>query len=164
MSLCTVFCACPLSIHTYKENYCRLWRLCMKGRTCLCGYRQCLGTVFVLKIFHSLQTIRSGKSTRVLVISPMASLIVDHVQNLWNISVKAFIMSSITGIVAVAKELQEPVWVSSLLFWAPESLRKSKWRKVLKNLLNLCSSLIASIDIEWHWQVILILFVICLET
>ena len=45
-----VFCACLLSFNTYmyKENYCRLLRLCTKGRTCLCDYWQGLGTAICI--------------------------------------------------------------------------------------------------------------------
>ena len=51
------FCACLLSFNTYKEKYCHLWRLCMKGWTCLCNCRQGLRTAYVIKFFHSIQTV-----------------------------------------------------------------------------------------------------------
>ena len=82
---------------------------------------------------HKLGSIRSGKSMGVLVISPMVSLIVGHVQKLQDLSAKASIISSSTVNCSSGSRITRNR--SSLLFCAPESLVKSRWRKALKNPL-----------------------------
>ena len=106
------FCARLFSFNTYKEKSCRLWRFCTKGRTCLCSYRQGLRTADCYQVLpfvsgHKLGSIRSEKSIGVLVISPMVSLIVDHIQKLRDL--RGWLPSSHPAlwIVAVVQELQE---------------------------------------------------------
>ena len=84
---------------------------------------------------HKLGLIRSGESIGVLVISPMVSLIVVYVQKLrdLHVAVKASIISSSTVNCCSGSRVTGN-W-SSPLFWAPESLMKSRWRKALKNPL-----------------------------
>ena len=72
-----------------------------------------------------------SKSSAVLVISPLVSLMVYLVQKLRGRHAKTFISSSCTGIVAMAQELlatDSSLQHNRLFFCAPESLMKGKWR------------------------------------
>ena len=77
-----------------------------------------------------------GKSSAVLVISPLVSLMVDQVQKLPSRDAKTFISSSCTGVVAMAQELlatDSSLQHNRLFFCASESLMKGKWREALEN-------------------------------
>ena len=61
---------------------------------------------------HKLGPIGSGKSSTVLVISPMVFLMVDQAKKLWDLNVKVSIFSSSTGTVARAtgNQFKSPAW------------------------------------------------------
>ena len=101
---------------------------------------------------HKLGLIGTGKSSAVLVVSPLVSLMVDQVQKLRSRCAKASIISSGAGIVAVAQELlatDASLQHDSLLFCAPESLMKRRWREALENPL-VSSRIVAVILDEAH--------------
>ena len=114
----------------------------------LCGYRRGLGTsslcyqILPFVFHHTPGLIGSGKSSAVLVISPLVSLMVDQVQKLRSRDAKTFINSSFTGIVGLAQELlatDSSLQHNRLFFSAPESLMKGKWREALENpLVSFC--------------------------
>ena len=119
----------------------------MKGRTFLCGYLRDLGTSSLcyhspFVFHHTPGLIGFGKSSAVLVISPLVSLMVDQVQKLRSRDAKTYISSSCTGIVAMAQELlatDSSLQHNRLFFCAPESLMKDKWKEALENpLVSIC--------------------------
>ena len=82
---------------------------------------------------HKLGLIGSGSSSLVLVISPLLSLMVDQVQSLRSRGAKSSIITSGPGIVAELLATDSNFLSDTLLFCAPESLVKNRWREVLKN-------------------------------
>ena len=81
--------------------------------------------------------------------SPLVSLMVDQVQKLRSRGVKVSVISSSTGIMAMAQELlatDSSLQHDSLLFCAPESLMKSRWREALEN--PLVSSRIVAVMVD----------------
>ena len=82
---------------------------------------------------HKLGLVSASKSSTVLVVSPLVSLIIDQVQNLRKRGVKSSILTSTS---AVSKEFlatDESLTSDSLLFCAPEAISMSKWRDALEN-------------------------------
>ena len=83
-----------------------------------------------------------GKSSAVLIISPLVSLMVDQVQKFRSRDTKTFISSSCTRIVGMAQELlatDSSLQHNRLFFCAPKSLMKGKWREALENpLVSVC--------------------------
>ena len=78
------------------------------------------------------------KSSAVLLISPLVSLMIDQVQKLRSQGAETFISSSCTGIVAMDQELlatDSSFQRNRLFFCAPESIMKGKWREALENPL-----------------------------
>ena len=91
-------------------------------------------------IDHKLGLIDSRKSSTVLVVSPLVSLVLDQLQRLQYRDAKASIVTSGTGIMAASKKLlatDSSVLSDSILFCVPESLVKSRWREAFEDLVVL---------------------------
>ena len=120
-----------LSFNTYKENYCRLWRLCTKrteghlylptnkAQSSIC----CQVLPFVSH--RQLGPIHCGKCISVLVISLVVSLITE-LHKLRTLSADASIIWFRTELHQWLKTYSKLIQVSSLFFWAPASLMVKK--------------------------------------
>ncbi len=80
---------------------------------------------------YKLGLVGSGKTSAVVVVSPLVSLMVEQVQNLRSLGVKASIITSGSGSI-VTPDLQTAdsnLLTDSLFYCAPEALFGAKWRE-----------------------------------
>ena len=82
---------------------------------------------------HKLGLIGSDRNSAVLIISPLISLMVDQVQSLRIRGAKSSIISSGTAIAENLLATDSSLLSDSLLFCAPESLMKIRWREALSS-------------------------------
>ena len=79
-------------------------------------------------------TLDSGTtSSTVMVVSPLVALMVDQVQSLRAVGVKASIVSTSKGIPKSFLASESSLSTDSILFCAPEALVVSRWRCGLEN-------------------------------
>ena len=99
---------------------------------------------------HKLGLIGTGKSIAVLVVSPLVSPMVGQVQKLRSRGAKAASFHPVLELWQWLKSYWQRIQVSmqqdSLLFCAPESLMKSRWREALGN--PLVSSRIVAVIVD----------------